>query len=127
MPCKLLCGASILALAGVTLLAQVQPPQVLPVPIPGGDVIPPFGLFNQFLPGGGTGFDGLNADPHGITNFNGLVAMGYTLGSATDNAGKQYAAITDVRVYQGQYVGAVPNGGAGQSKSSFTRGTFVEI
>jgi hypothetical protein len=53
--------------------------------VPVKDVLPP--LFNQFFPGVGAGYDGLNADPHGITNFRGVVAMGYTNGTATDNAG----------------------------------------
>jgi hypothetical protein len=136
---KLFSGAFILVLSSVALLwGQVQPShaQVLPVPIPGGDVIAPFtiapgitgpALVNQFFPGVGTGFDGLNADPHGITNFKGLVAMGYTAGTATDNAGKQYNVITDIRVYQGEYVGAEANGGAGRTKSALAHGTFVEI
>ena len=101
--------------------------QVLPVPIPGGDIITPTLYINQFFPGVGTGFDGMNADPHGITNFNGLVAMGYGVGTATDSTGRSYLAITDVRVYQGEYFGAVPNGGAGRTRSQLAHGTFVEI
>ena len=62
--------------------------QALPTPIPGGDIIPPF--VNQFFPGVGTGFDGLNADPHGINNSRTFVAMGYTAGTATDSNGKTY-------------------------------------
>jgi hypothetical protein len=127
MRCKLLCSAAILALAGVTLLAQVQPPQVLPVPIPGGDLIAPFGLFNQFFPGEGLAFDGLNADPHGITNFGGVIAMGYTNGLATDNAGKTYQVITDIRVYRGKYIGAQATFGGGGTTSAKAHGTFVEI
>jgi len=119
---KLVCAACVLVCGCLPLRSQVQP-----VPIPGGDLIPPFGLFNQFFPGVGAGFDGLNADPHGITNFRGLVAMGYTNGAATDNAGKTYNVITDIRVYQGDYVGAVANGGAGRTKSARAHGTFVEI
>ena len=99
--------------------------QASPVPIPGGDIIPPF--VNQFFPGVGVGFDGLNADPHGITNFRGKVAMGYAIGTATDQTGRSYDVVTDVRVYQGDYVGAVPNGGAGRTKSALSHGTFVEI
>lgn len=99
--------------------------QVLPVPIPGGDIIPPY--VNQFFPGVGPGFDGLNADPHGINNFSGIVAMGYGVGTATDSRGTTYTVITDVRVYQGEYVGAVPDGGAGRTKSVHAHGTFVEI
>lgn len=101
--------------------------QVLPVPLPGGDIIQPFGLFNQFFPGVGAGFDGLNADPHGINNSRTFVAMGYTAGTATDSNGKIYNIITDIRVYQGDYVGAESNGGAGRTKSVKAHGTFVEI
>src|SRR5579864_6284992 len=92
--------------------------QVLPVPLPGGDIIQPFGLFNQFFPGVGAGFDGLNADPHGINNSRTFVAMGYTAGTATDSNGKTYNVITDIRVYQGDYIGAVPTYGAGGTTSA---------
>src|SRR5215470_2270085 len=88
--------------------------QVYPVPIQGGDIIPPF--VTQFLPG--PGLDGLNADPQGITNFNGVVAMGYTSGTATDSAGHVYNIGTDIRVYQGTFVGAHGVGGAGGSASA---------
>jgi len=117
----------VLVLSGVALRAQNQLPQVSPLPIPGGDLIAPFGLFNQFLPGVGPGFDGLNADPHGITNFRGTVAMGYTNGQATDSAGKTYQVITDIRVYQGDYIGAQATFGAGGTTSARAHGTFVEI
>ena len=105
--------------------------QVDPVPIPGGDIIPLTAtsttFFNQFFPGVGTGFDGLNADPHGITNFRGVVAMGYTNGLATDNANNAYQVITDIRVYQGDYIGAVATFGGGGTTSAKAHGTFVEI
>jgi hypothetical protein len=101
--------------------------QVLPVPLPGGDIIQPFGLFNQFFPGVGAGFDGLNADPHRINNSRTFVAMGYTAGTATDSSGKTYNVITDIRVYQGDYIGAVPTYGAGGTTSAKAHGTFVEI
>jgi hypothetical protein len=117
---KISCALGIFLICRLSLLGQVQP-----APIPGGDVIQPFGLFNQFLPG--TGLDGLNADPHGITNSHTLVAMGYTSGTATDKAGNSYNIGTDIRVYQGEYVGAEANGGAGRSKSAKTHGAFVEI
>jgi hypothetical protein len=69
----------ILLLSSFPLLGQVQAAsQIEPIPIPGGDILPP--LFNQFFPGVGAGFDGLNADPHGITNFRGFVAMGTQMG-----------------------------------------------
>jgi hypothetical protein len=96
--------------------------QVQPVPILGGDVLgppdfPPV-LFHQFLPGPGAGFDGLQAEPNGITNFRGLAALAYTGGTAIDKAGRNYIAQTDIRVYQGEYVSA---------DGRHSRGTFVEI
>jgi hypothetical protein len=123
---KLVSALWLLALFTLPLWAQVQAP-VQPVPIPGGDLLAPFGLFNQFLPGVGSMYDGLNAEPHGITNFRGSVAMGYTTGTATDQAGRTYNVITDVRVYQGDYVGAVANEPAGGTKSARGHCTFVEI
>ena len=116
------CTLGLLAICSIPLVGQV-----LPVPIPGGDIIPPTLYINQFLPGVGPGFDGMNADPHGITNFNGLIAMGYGVGTATDNNGRSYLAITDVRVYQGDYIGGEPNGGAGRTRSKRAHATFVEI
>jgi hypothetical protein len=114
-------------LTSVAVWGQVQAPAVQPLPLPGGDVIPPFGLFNQFLPGVGPIFDGLNADPHGTTNFRGVIAMGYTNGLATDNAGNVYQVITDIRVYQGDYIGAQGTYNAGGTTSAKSHGTFVEI
>src|SRR3974390_2477231 len=95
-----------LFLTSVAVRGQGQPGQVFPVPIPGGDVFvppvvaPPGYLINQFFPRVGAPSNGQDEEPHGITNFKGHVAMGYTLGTAIDNAGKQYAVITDIRVYQ---------------------------
>ena len=118
------------------LRAQIEPIpnlDVQPTPIPGGDIAPPYGLFNQFLPGPPNQtppFDPMNADPHGITNFRGITAMGYTSGLATDNHGKTWTVITDIRVYQGEYIGgetADPTNTAGATKSARSRGTFVEI
>jgi hypothetical protein len=118
-------GFALSVLGSVAAWAQAPPPQVLPVPIPGGDVVPPF--INQFTPGEGVGFDGRDAEPQGITNFKGLTAMGYTIGPATDNAGNAYQVITDIRVYRGDYVGATPTSGAGGTTSARAHGTFVEI
>lgn len=108
------------------LQGQVLTPTVKPVPIPGGDIVPPL-LFNQFFPGVGSGFDGLDADPHGINNFRGVVAMGYTNGLATDNANNTYQVITDIRVYQGDYIGGQLTFGGGGTTSAKAYGTFVEI
>jgi hypothetical protein len=125
---KVCSEVALLALICLPVYGQGTPPaQVFPVPIPGGDVLPPAGLVNQFFPGVGAIYDGQDAEPHGINNFEGQVAMGYTLGTATDNAGKQYGVITDIRVYQGNYVGAQATFNAGGSTSASAHGTFVEI
>lgn len=124
-----------LLLVCAPLLAQIIPiPNltVMPRPIPGGDVVPGYGLINQFLPGPPNQtppFDPANADPGGIANYRGFTAMGYTSGPATDNNGTQYVVVTDVRVYQGEYIGAEiadPNS-AGATMSARDQGTFVEI
>jgi hypothetical protein len=116
----------------VPLKAQIEPIsalQVQPIPLPGGDIFPPYGLYNQFFPGPpnqNPPFDPMNADPHGITNFHGIAAMGYTSGFTTD---KKFAVVTDIRVYQGDYIGgeiADPNS-AGATRSALAHGTFVEI
>jgi hypothetical protein len=136
-----LCYLLLLVLAfSVPLRAQIDPIpnlKVQPIPLPGGDIFPPltpdgpaYGLYNQFFPGPPNAtppFDPMNADPHGITNFRGVTAMGYTSGMTRDN---QYIVITDIRVYQGEYIGGeiadVVNT-AGATRSARARGTFVEI
>jgi hypothetical protein len=117
------------------LRAQIEPIPKLsiqPIPLPGGDITPPYGLYNQFFPGPPNAtppFDPINADPHGITNFRGVTAMGYTSGTAMDNQGKQYIVITDIRIFQGDYIGGQTADvhTAGATKSARSRGTFVEI
>ena len=118
-------GAAFLALACVPAWGQGTPAPPSPIPIPGGDVIPQ--LFNVFSPGVGAFLDGQDAEPNIITNFKGRVAMGYTLGRATDNKGSQYAVITDIRVYRGDYVGGVSTYVGGGSTSAKSHSTFVLI
>jgi len=105
--------------------------QVYPVPVPGGDIFKtpggPIIFGTGFFPGIGAGFDGLNAEPHGIVNSRGIVALGYTAGTATDNAGHTYKIGTDIRVYQGTYVGAMAHLGGGGTISATAHGTFVLI
>ena len=118
----------------VSLSAQIDPIPNLPVqpiPLPGGDILPPYGLFNQFFPGPPNAtpfpFDPINADAQGITNFRGVTAMGYTSGMTDD---KQFVVITDIRVYQGEYIGgetADAVNTAGATRSAHAHGTFVEI
>ena len=118
--------ASLSALIAMTLGVAIVhgKASVAPLPIPGGDVIPcpctgqASGslLIHQFLPG--PGFDGQDAEPNGITNFNGTFAQVYMGGHAVDSAGRAWDVDVDTRVYQGEYVGA--NG-------MHDHGTFVEI
>jgi hypothetical protein len=91
-------GFAVSVLGSVAVWAQAPPPQVFAVPIPGGDIVQPSTFINLFSPGDAAlGFDGRDAEPHGITNFKGVTAMGYTIGPATDNAGTAYQVITDIR------------------------------
>jgi hypothetical protein len=55
--------------------------------------------------------------------------MGYTSGPARDNSGNQFTVITDIRVYQGEYIGGetADVNSAGATRSARARGTFVEI
>lgn len=121
--------ALILGLACIPAWSQGTAP--IQIPVPGGDVLPnPDGsnaLWNVFGPGAGAFLDGLNAEPNIITNFNGRVAMGYTLGDATDNKGTAYKVITDIRVYQGDYVGGIPAYPGGGTTSRKGHATFVLI
>src|ERR1700682_4639940 len=97
-----------LLLCSFPLFAQIEPiPDlaVQPLPLPGGDIFPPYGFYNQFFPGPPNStppFDPVNSDPHGITNFRGVTAMGYTSGFTAD---QKFAVVTDIRVYQGDYIG----------------------
>ena len=126
------CLLFLLVAFSVPLNAQIEPIpnlNVQPIPLPGGDIFPPYGLYNQFFPGPpnqNPPFDPMNADPQGITNFRGITAMGYTSGFTTD---QKFAVVTDIRVYQGDYIGgevADPNT-AGATRSARAHGTFVEI
>ena len=86
--------ASLSALIAMTLGVAIVhgKASVAPLPIPGGDLIPcpctgqASGslLIHQFLPG--PGFDGQDAEPNGITNFNGTFAQVYMGGHAVDSA-----------------------------------------
>jgi hypothetical protein len=123
---KQVLGFAISVLGSVAVWAQAPPPQVFPVPISGGDVIPP--PINAFAPGDpALSFDGRDAEPYVITNIKGVTAMGYTMGQATDSARNAYQVVTDLRVFQGDYVGAtstLPGGGSGSARA---HGTFVMI
>ena len=123
---KFVCAACLFVCGSLPLRGQIYP-----VPVPGGDIFKtnggPVVFGTGFFPGIGAGFDGLNAEPHTIINSDGIVALGYTAGTATDGAGKTYNIVTDIRVYQGAYVGAKSVLGGGGTVSARAHGTFVEI
>jgi len=122
---KQILGFAVLALGSVAVWAQAPPP-VFPVPISGSDVIPP--SIKAFAPGDpAIGFDGRDAEPYVIANIKGVTAMGYTMGVATDGAGNAYQVVTDLRVFQGDYIGATSTFPAGGSTSARAHGTFVLI
>jgi hypothetical protein len=99
--------------------AKADPPITYPVPIPGGDVIPPVGLLHAFFPGPTSiGNDGFDIEPSTITNFKGFTGVAMLAGTATDGQGNHYILVSDTRVYQGEYVSA---------DGKRHHGTFVEI
>lgn len=90
-----------------------------PVPIPGGLVLPP--QIHVFAPGPvDQGFQGVDVEPSVITNYRGFSAIAYPggFGTATDGSGNSYDVVTDMRVFQGEYVSA---------DGTHHRGTFVFI
>lgn len=122
---KRIAGFVVSVLGSAAVWAQ-PPPHVFPVPISGGDVIPP--QIDVFAPGDATaGFDGLNAEPFVVRNIKGVTAMGYTAGEATDSTGAAYQVATDLRVFKGDYIGARSTFPAGGSTSARAHGTFVLI
>lgn len=100
---------------------NVDPPaSIAPVPLPGGDIVPPLGgLVHIFFPGPTSiGDDGIDIEPITITNFRGFSAVAMLAGTATDSMGNSFIVGTDFRVMQGEYVSA---------DGKHHRGTFVEI
>ncbi len=93
-----------------------SPGSAEPVPIPGGDVIPP--LIHNFLPGPKPLFDGIDVEPNGITNFRGFAAQTTLAGTAKGSDGITYPLVSDMRVFQGEYV---------SEDGTHHRGTFVLI
>jgi hypothetical protein len=89
-------------------------PRVLPAPtpIPGGIQIPDGPLIHTFLPGPedvtlpftGLTLQGLDVEPSVITDYRGVTALAYHVGTATGSDGKRYDLETDVRVMDGSYV-----------------------
>jgi len=86
---------------------------------PGGVLLPP--LIHVFAPGPvDQGFQGTDIEPSVITNFRGFSAIAYPggLSAAKDSNGNTCDLVTDIRVFQGEYVSA---------DGAHHRGTFVFI
>jgi hypothetical protein len=99
--------------------AKADPRSIAPVPIPGGDIVPPLGLIHAFFPGPTSiGDDGIDIEPSTITNFRGFAGVAMLAGTATDGSGNRFNLMSDIRVFQGEYVSA---------DGKHHRGTFVEI
>jgi hypothetical protein len=99
-------------------------PLLPPKPIPGGIDIPP--LIHIFVPGPETitlpftrfTLQGLNVEPSTITDFQGVTAQAYHVGTATGSDGITYNLETDVRIYAGDYVA---------EDGSRSQGTFAHL
>ena len=112
-------GRQVHVLASASPSPKADPPSIAPVPLPGGDVVPPLGLIHVFFPGPTSiGDDGIDIEPSTITNFKGFTGVAMLAGTATDGNGNQFSLATDIRVFQGEYESA-----DGQRR----HGTFVLI
>lgn len=99
--------------------SKADPQDTYPVPIPGGDSIPSVGMLHAFFPGPTSiGNDGFDIEPSTITNFKGFTGVAMLAGTATDANGNNFDLLSDLRVFQGEYVSA---------DGRHHRGTFVEI
>jgi hypothetical protein len=91
--------------------AATVKPQAQPVAITGGMQIPdgPFihvfgpGPDGKTLPVSGFPYNGLNAEPATIGNFDGFTALAYVAGEATGSDGRRYLLETDMRAFKGTY------------------------
>jgi hypothetical protein len=89
-------------------------PRVLPAPkpIPGGIQIPGGPLIHVFAPGPpevtlpftGVQLMGLDVETSVITDFKGVTAVAFHVGTATGSDGKRYNLETDMRAMEGTYV-----------------------
>lgn len=88
-----------------------------PKPIPGGLPVglpPPFDVIHLFLPGptkvtlpfSGLPLQGLDVEPTTITDFKGVTAMAYLVGTAEGSDGHEYGLEVDLRVSEGEYMTA---------------------
>jgi hypothetical protein len=99
-------------------------PVPTPKPIPGGLDIPP--LIHEFLPGPETitlpftqlTLQGLHVEPSTITDFKGVTALAYHVGTVTGSDGLIYNLETDIRVIAGHYIA---------EDGTRHKGTFAEM
>jgi hypothetical protein len=115
-------GLSASLLSAILILASV-PAQAAgsdPKPIPGGFVpFPGAPFIHVFAPGPvDLGFMGEDVEPNTITDFKGITALSYPLGTASDADGNTYVMFNDMRVFRGTYV---------SMDGSVLRGTFAFI
>ena len=115
-------GTAAALISAIVLIASA-PAQAAgsdPKPIPGGFVpFPGAPLIHVFAPGPvDEGFMGENVEPNTITDFKGITALSYPLGTATDADGNSYVMFNDMRVFSGTYV---------SMDGSVLRGTFAFI
>jgi hypothetical protein len=83
-----------------------------PNPIPGGSQIPDGPFIHVFAPGDpavtlpftGVRLEGFGVEPSTLTDFRGLSAVAYHVGTATGSDGVTYNLETDMRAFQGVYV-----------------------
>ena len=98
-------GRHLLAVVCVSLLASMVTSSTVggaanaePVPIPGGA--------HLFSPGPRSRGMGLHVEPSSISDFQGVVALAYLTGSATDGDSHLYDLAVDLRIMSGDYVAA---------------------
>ena len=98
-------GCHLLALVSASLLASMvasssvgRAANAEPVPIPGGA--------HLFSPGPRSRGMGLHVEPSSISDFQGVVALAYLTGSATDGDSHRYDLAVDLRIMSGDYVAA---------------------
>jgi hypothetical protein len=89
-------------------------PAVPPKPIPGGITLPGGEVIHVWAPGdpkvtlpfSGQTLMGFDVEPSTMTDFRGFAAGAFHAGTATGSDGKTYDLETDMRAFQGTYVGA---------------------
>ena len=89
-------------------------PRVLPAPkpIPGGIALPDGSVIHVFAPGPegltlpftGVQLMGLDVEPSVITDYKGVTALAFHVGTATGSDGRRYNLETDMRAMEGTYI-----------------------